>query len=534
MRLRRKFTLAFFVVSSLVCVVLALVLYRFLALQLEAEARFRLADIARIGAAEVEDAPYRRLAGKLGDLPPAAVDAVEHSDDYAQLSAHLGMLRAAEPTIVRYAYLLAPGADPDHPRFVADADVLAYDALVAQGKPLPEGESISHFAQPYDVSQIPLLREALVDCHAEVEHEFVADPEFHVGSLSAYMPLTDDAGQVMRDARGRCLGVLGVDFTDAKMQKALAHARKLALRISIAALALALLVSLAMGTLLTRSLRALSAAVQRFAAKDFAARTPPLSRDEIGELGASFNAMADTIQQHSEHLEVLVDKRTAELQAEKATSERLLLNVLPAPIADRLKGGASLIVDRFEAVTVLFADLVGFTALSASTTPEQLVTMLDELFSRFDRLAEAHGLEKIKTIGDAYMVVAGIPQPHAEHAAAIARMGLDMLAAVADYAQRTGAPLAIRIGVHTGPVVAGVIGQKKFIYDLWGDTVNTASRMESHGVPGRVHVTEATAGALADAFELEPRGPIDVKGKGVMRTFLVVGLRAPSTAAPAT
>ena len=526
MRLRRKFTLAFFVVSSLVCVVLALVLYRFLAHQLENEARFRLADIARIGAAEVEDAPYRRLATQLGNATPATADAIEHSQDYADLSAHLGMLRAAEPAIVRYAYLLAPGDDPDHPRFVVDADVLAYDALAAQHEPLPDGESISHFAQPYDVSKIPLLRKALADCHAELEHEFVQDPEFHVGSLSAYMPLTDDAGNVIRDAHGRCLGVLGVDFTDAKMQKALARARGLAIRISLVALLLALVVSMAMGTLLTRSLRALTTTVQRFARKDFAARTPRLPRDEVGELGASFHVMAETIQQHSEHLEVLVDQRTAELKAEKATSERLLLNVLPAPIADRLKGGASLIVDRFEAVSVLFADLVGFTALSANTTPERLVTMLDELFSLFDALAERHGLEKIKTIGDAYMVVAGIPQPLANHAAAIAQMGLDMLAGVAAYAERTGSPLAIRVGVHTGPVVAGVIGQKKFIYDLWGDTVNTASRMESHGVPGRVHVSEATHAALQGAFELERREPIDVKGKGVMQTYLVVGPRA--------
>ena len=155
--------------------------------------------------------------------------------------------------------------------------------------------------------------------------------------------------------------------------------------------------------------------------------------------------------------------------------------------------------------------------------------MLNELFSAFDRLAATHGLEKIKTIGDAYMVVGGIPQPRADHAAAITRMGLDMQDAIASYATRTGSDLTIRIGIHSGSIVAGVIGENKFIYDLWGDTVNTASRMESAGVAGRVHVSEATAADLRDHFELEARGPVEIKGKGLMSTFLV-GVRPAPTA----
>ncbi len=236
--------------------------------------------------------------------------------------------------------------------------------------------------------------------------------------------------------------------------------------------------------------------------------------------------MAATIQVHSERLEDLVAVRTRELNDEKATSERLLLNVLPSPIADRLKHGENLIVDRFDAVSVMFADLVGFTSMSAVTTPEELVTMLNELFSMFDKLAEKHGLEKIKTIGDAYMAVAGVPQPIADHAVAIAHMGMDMLDGLAGYTARTGTELSIRIGIHAGPVVAGVIGKNKFIYDLWGDTVNTASRMESHGVPGRVHITEAVRELIGDRFELEDRGPIDVKGKGMMTTYLLRGRKA--------
>jgi class 3 adenylate cyclase len=312
-------------------------------------------------------------------------------------------------------------------------------------------------------------------------------------------------------------------MTDEKMRAALESAGTLALWISIAVIGLALIVSIAMGTVLTRSILALSTTVKRFADKDFSARTQVFTGDEIGQLGRSFNTMAEIIQLHSENLEELVRQRTGELTREKQTSERLLLNVLPAPVADRLKTGEHLIVDRFDAVSVLFADIVGFTTLSSRTTPEALVTMLNELFSTFDGLAERHGLEKIKTIGDAYMVVAGVPQPVADHATAITHMALDMIASIEAYARRNASPLTIRVGIHTGSVVAGVIGTKKFIYDLWGDTVNTASRMESHGVPGRIHVSEATYLLLAGSFDFEPRAPIEVKGKGTMQTYLVIG-----------
>jgi class 3 adenylate cyclase len=235
--------------------------------------------------------------------------------------------------------------------------------------------------------------------------------------------------------------------------------------------------------------------------------------------------MAATIQEHSENLEHLVEIRTNQLADEKQKSERLLLNVLPGPIAERLKTADGVIVDKFDAVSVLFADIVGFTALSARTTPEALVGMLDELFSAFDRLAEKHGLEKIKTIGDCYMVVSGIPEPRPDHAASIARMAIDMLEELGAYARRRGTDLTIRVGINTGSVVAGVIGRKKFIYDLWGDTVNTASRMESHGVAGRIHVTQATYELLRDDFDFEPRGTIEIKGKGPMHTYLLVGER---------
>jgi len=207
--------------------------------------------------------------------------------------------------------------------------------------------------------------------------------------------------------------------------------------------------------------------------------------------------------------------RERELEHER--SERLLLNVLPEPIAVRLKRDEGVIADRFEHATVLFADIVDFTPISAAISPHEVVELLDAVFSDFDDLAERHGLEKIKTIGDAYMVAAGIPTPLPDHVRAVADMALAMLAVAA--AHREG--LGLRIGIDTGPVVAGVIGRNKFIYDLWGDTVNTASRMESHGVPGKIQVTERVVVALGDDYVLESRGIVEIKGKGPMPTWFL-------------
>ena len=218
-----------------------------------------------------------------------------------------------------------------------------------------------------------------------------------------------------------------------------------------------------------------------------------------------------------------LDQEHRLLLAEQERSERLLLNVLPAPIADRLKRGEEVIADDFTEVTVLFADLVDFTARSRDTTPERVVQILDDLFSALDTLAERYRLEKIKTIGDAYMVVGGLPEPRPDHAQAVADMALDVRAEVARHTDPTGEPLAVRIGIDTGPVVAGVIGRRKFSYDLWGDTVNTASRMESDGVPGCIQVTERAYRRLQDGYRLQRRGPIQVKGKGEMTTWFLVG-----------
>ncbi|NEO83606.1 MAG: adenylate/guanylate cyclase domain-containing protein [Spirulina sp. SIO3F2] len=212
-----------------------------------------------------------------------------------------------------------------------------------------------------------------------------------------------------------------------------------------------------------------------------------------------------------------------DLEAEKERSEGLLRNILPDKIACRLKSENQTIADSFAAVTVLFADIVGFTQLSSQICATDLVELLNSIFSRFDRLAEEHGLEKIKTIGDAYMVVAGLPEPRADHAQAIAEMALDMQQAVDDFNHEANHMLQIRVGIHTGSAVAGVIGLKKFAYDIWGDTVNTASRMESHGIPGRIHISADVYEQLHSHYSFEPRGEIEIKGKGKMKTYLLNG-----------
>lgn len=269
---------------------------------------------------------------------------------------------------------------------------------------------------------------------------------------------------------------------------------------------------------------------QQLAVKDFSASIDIRSDDEIGLLATTMQSMASDIGSFVEQLETAVANATSELQntlealrQEQARSEELLLNMLPASIAKQLRDGNRQIAEGFAEVTILFSDLVGFTKLSQEIPPIQLINWLNELFSGFDGLSEKHGLEKIKTIGDAYLVVGGIPIERPDHAEAVADMALDMLRELARFNAKHEADLRLRIGINTGPVVAGVVGTKKFIYDLWGDAVNTASRMESHGIPDAIQVTAETYEILKDKYILEERGAIEVKGKGQMTTYLLVG-----------
>ncbi|MEG5159963.1 adenylate/guanylate cyclase domain-containing protein [Microcoleus sp. AT3-A2] len=210
-------------------------------------------------------------------------------------------------------------------------------------------------------------------------------------------------------------------------------------------------------------------------------------------------------------------------KSQKEKIEELLLNILPKPIADRLQEGQSIIADSFAEVSVLFADLVGFTNFASQKSAVETVKVLNQIFSQFDELSLRHGLEKIKTMGDAYMVVGGLPDPQENHAFAITQMALDMQAAVASFNVQNNHNFSLRIGINIGGVVAGVIGLTKFSYDLWGDTVNVAQRMESSGIPGEIQVTAAVYDRLKDKFLFKKRGAVEIKGKGEMIVYLLVG-----------
>jgi class 3 adenylate cyclase len=257
--------------------------------------------------------------------------------------------------------------------------------------------------------------------------------------------------------------------------------------------------------------------VKRISAGDLAARTGQQGGDELAVLGRSIDEMAGRLEVSLEETR----RHSLELEEQRAHSEKLLNNILPVLIADRLKKGESNIAETFPEVTVLFADIVGFTQLSASIPPRQLVHILNDIFGRFDELAVEHRLEKIKTIGDCYMVVGGVPERSPTHCQQVAHFAMAALQALDTYNAETGQQLQMRVGMHTGTVVAGIVGKQKYSYDLWGDVVNTASRLESAGQPGRIHVTEAVRVRLSDEYGFASRGPIDIKGKGLMETWFL-------------
>lgn len=277
---------------------------------------------------------------------------------------------------------------------------------------------------------------------------------------------------------------------------------------------LALLVVASTAAWLSRALlgplRDLTAGVKRFSAGDYAVSVPVRTRDEIGELCSAFNGMVEDLHQKN----VVIENKNRE-------NEQLLLNVLPAPIANRLRAGEERIADGFAEVTVAFADLVGFTALTSEMPPHDVVMFLNGLFTRFDVAANDLGIEKIKTVGDAYMAVCGLPVPVANHAERMVRMAIRMVHITREHAMEHNVSMKLRVGVNSGPVVAGVIGKSKYIYDLWGDTVNLASRMESGGVPDSVQVTRPVYEQLKDQFVFEPRGAIEVKGKGKVEAWVL-------------
>ncbi len=312
------------------------------------------------------------------------------------------------------------------------------------------------------------------------------------------------------DSSGKVNAILQVDY---RLDQVIAAQRQILYTILILSsivAAVSILVSLFLAGTISRPIRKLKYSVDKLREGDYDVVAKISSHDETRDLADAFNEMAHAIKESHDKIE-----------EEKARSEELLLNILPRPIADRLKSENQPIADGFSNVTVLFADIVGFTKMAEFKPPEEVVGMLNGIFSSFDALCEMHGVEKIKTIGDAYMAAAGIPTPSPTHAEKVAEMALDMMEAVREFPFEG---LQIRIGINSGPVVAGVIGSSKFIYDLWGDAVNRASRMEAYGLTDNIQVSEETYDLLKDKYEFRKRGTIVIKRKKeFFTTYFLIG-----------
>jgi class 3 adenylate cyclase len=405
-----------------------------------------------------------------------------------------------------------------------------------------EMKDLAHTLDPEDVQQhlarvVAHEKEALRQLEIARER-FLGDPEevrrVH-DALVAWRPIRQEVGWLRMQGRfagaeaitrgkgaehvallERELGTLK-SFAQGKAVASIARSEAIfqeALTSALFLLAGAALFGTIIAVAITRSIRTpledLDRAAGRMAEGDLAQQVPVRSEDELGRLSRSFNAMASSIRE-----------QTREIQCKNQENERLLLNILPGPIADRLKQGEEPIADHFPEVTVLFSDIVGFTRLSSELPPAELVGVLDEVFSAFDESAHRLGIEKIKTIGDAYMAVAGLTHELDDHVSRMVEMGLEMLRSVDRINRVRGASFKVRVGINCGPVVAGVIGKSKFIYDLWGDAVNLASRMESHGIDGQIQITEDVRRRIGNRFRIEERGEIQVKGKGTVRTYLI-------------
>ena len=319
-------------------------------------------------------------------------------------------------------------------------------------------------------------------------------------SLASFMPLNID-------------GLNWAIESQIDLEEALAPVREMQRAFGWAGgalLLLAVIAALWMTDQILQPVNELVKAARRAAAGDLLSQVESKSKDELGMLSDTFNSMTRSIREKTE----VIEQKSAE-------NERLLLNILPGAIADRLKKGEQRIADGFAEVTVLFADVVNFTAFAVHTPAAELVSLLNDLFSQFDAASQRLGVEKIKTIGDCYMAVCGLPEPRPDHARAAVDLALELLRVVEEFNRQRGTTLQIRIGINSGPVVAGVIGSTKFIYDLWGDTVNIASRMESTGVPGAIHVTENIYKELCGSYTFEERGLIEIKGKGKLPCWLL-------------
>jgi class 3 adenylate cyclase len=407
-----------------------------------------------------------------------------------------GLGQSGRSDIVGPNYLFRSNARP----FLEKPD-LFLAALKAKGV----SEEKIHRIQAYDTTilQLEMKLPSVTAALAGQEGTTIESSAFGPGqSLVSFMPLHIEGLHWVLESR--------IDLNEAfqpifEMQRFFIWWGTLLFFLTVAA-------ALLLTRQLLRPINALATAARKVAAGDLTAKVDWKSDDELGELCNTFNSMTKSIREKTK----LIEEKNRE-------NERLLLNILPGSIAKRLKEGEDEIADYFADVTVLFGDIVGFTALSSEISASQVVDMLNGLFTRFDQAASELRIEKIKTIGDCYMAVCGLPHRCSDHAERMARMALRMADATREYGEEQGLNLELRIGLNSGPVVAGVIGTSKFIYDLWGDTVNLASRMESTGVPGKIQVTRSVYEQLKGSFEFEGRGVVAVKGKGEIEAWLLLG-----------
>lgn len=496
MSIRLKAIIAFFVVTAAIAFGATGFSYWLLQDSLTQEIRGRLRNIAHIGAASLDLAALERLAAQL-EVEPAdpRVAQVEASADYLRVDRQLQAIRAAEPTLIQYAYVLAPTANPAQARFIVDADVLQAVADLAAGR--KSTEEISHFGLRYDISDKAFIRQAFASGTLVVEDTFVADPQYHTRSLSAYAPL--------RAADGRLLGILGVDLKDENMRAALRQSTLSSAAIVLVALLVALGVSVLFGDQLTRGIRALDSVVREFALKRFEVRAPVLSRDEIGHLGASFNTMAQTIDDHSRHLQAL-------LAAYGRFVPHSFLGFLKKDSVIDLRLGDHV----QQEMTVLFSDIRSFTTLSESMTPRENFDFINAFLRRVGPAVRDHGGVIDKYIGDAVMALFPASPADAMHAA------IEMQRRVAAYNEsriaRGWQPIFIGVGLHTGSLILGTVGEdERMNSTVISDAVNLASRLEgvTKNYGARIVVSEAVLERLPDraAFHHRFLDRIQVKGK---------------------
>ncbi|MBI1890524.1 MAG: adenylate/guanylate cyclase domain-containing protein [Burkholderiales bacterium] len=496
MSIRLKIIFAMFLVTVAIALSATGTSYWLLQTNLAEDFRHRLADIAHLGAASIDVPATQRLIGQMAPtLSETQVEKIEQSDDYKLIDRQLQTIREAEPTLIKYVYIMTPSADANGSRFLVDADVHKLVAKKKRGEKVEE--EISHFGLKYDIPERSLIKKAFKDNALTVEKEFTPDPKYLTNSLSAYAPI--------RDEQGRLLGILGVDLSDKNMLAALRQSKLASGVIVVLALLLATLLSIFVGIQLTRGIKLLDSVVRRFAMKEFDVRAPVVPADEVGNLGKSFNSMAQTIDNHSKHLETL-------LKAYGRFVPHSFLDFLKKDSVIDLRLGDHV----QQEMTVLFSDIRSFTTFSEEMTPQDNFDFINAFLKRVGPIIRNRNGVIDKYIGDAVMALFATSPADAVAA------GIDMQRKVAEYNLNRVAkgwkPIAIGVGLHTGNLILGTVGEdERMNSTVIADAVNLASRLESitkyYGVGIVVSGDTLTKLAHPESFKTRFLDKIQVKGK---------------------